>query len=150
MLDSYLNKLKIFNRIKSVFKWWKTSNFILSPCYLHINLHPMFTLRYRKSRDNLSSSDVTLSSRMYFWLNQWESMKTWGWRSTRGGLNPHLLTNQTLLLLCFMLLLLQTWIHWLRPTQICCYLLVVKEIRQKLLVIANAAPPERLQKWNVT
>ena len=24
----------------------------------------MFTLRYRKSRDNLSSSDVTLSSRM--------------------------------------------------------------------------------------
>ena len=31
---------------------------------------------------------------MYFWLNQWGSMKTWGLRSTRGGLNP--LTNQAL------------------------------------------------------
>ena len=42
----------------------KTSDFILSPCYLIGSLHPMFTLRYRKSRDNLSSSDVKLSSRM--------------------------------------------------------------------------------------
>ena len=64
MSYSYLKQLKIFKRIKSVFEWWKTSDFILSPCYLPINLHPMFTLRYRKSRDNLSSSDVKLSSRI--------------------------------------------------------------------------------------
>ena len=38
----------------------KTSDFILSPYYSPINLHPMFTLRYWKSRDNLSSSDVKL------------------------------------------------------------------------------------------
>ena len=31
-------------------------------------LHPMFTLRYRKSRDNLSSSDVLLSSRIMLGL----------------------------------------------------------------------------------
>ena len=64
MSYSYLKQLKNFKRIKSVFKWRKTSEFILSPCYLLINLHPMFILRYQKSRDNLSSSDVTLSSRM--------------------------------------------------------------------------------------
>ena len=63
MSYSYLKQLKNFKCIKSVFKWWKTSDFILSLCYSPINLHTMFTLRYRKSRDNLSSSDVKLFSR---------------------------------------------------------------------------------------
>ena len=64
MSYSYPKQLKKFKRIKSVIKWWKTSDFILSLCYSPINLHPMFTLRYRKSRDNLSSSDIKLSSRI--------------------------------------------------------------------------------------
>ena len=50
MSYSYLKQLKNFKLIKSLFKWWKTSDFILSPCYSPINLHPMFTLRYQKSR----------------------------------------------------------------------------------------------------
>ena len=52
----------------------KNIRFLLSPCYLLINLYPMFTLKYLKSRDNLSSSDVTLSSRIsskIYYLRVW-------------------------------------------------------------------------------
>ena len=35
--------------------------YTIAMLYMPIDLHPMFTLRYRKSRDNLSSSDVKLS-----------------------------------------------------------------------------------------
>ena len=66
MSYSYPKQLKKFWTQKSVFKWWKTSDFILSPCNLIRSLHPMFTLRYQKSRDNLSSSDVKLPSRIVF------------------------------------------------------------------------------------
>ena len=56
-------QLNKFKRLKSVFKWWKTSDFILSLCYLVGCLHPksivvymwIFDIWYRKSRDKLSS-----------------------------------------------------------------------------------------------
>ena len=35
----------------------------------------MFILRYRKSCDNLSSSDVTLSSRIVMIIDQWHSQE---------------------------------------------------------------------------
>ena len=53
-------------------RFYTIADFILSPCYLPINLHPMFTLRYRKSRDNLSSSDVKFSSRIHY-----DTVGTW-------------------------------------------------------------------------
>ena len=51
----YLEDLK---HIKSVFKWWKTSDYILSLCYSPIYLHPKIIIvhiLYRKSPDKLSS-----------------------------------------------------------------------------------------------
>ena len=47
------------------------TDFILSSCYLIGSLHPMFTLRYWKSRDNLSLNDVTLSSRIHHSSTNW-------------------------------------------------------------------------------
>ena len=51
---SYQKQLKKFKRIKSAFKWWNTSDYILSLCYLFICLHPteiVVYILYRKSRD---------------------------------------------------------------------------------------------------
>ena len=89
MSYSYPKQLKKFKRIKSVLKWWKTSDFILSPCYLIGSLHPMFTLRYRKSRDNLFSSDVKLSSRILFTHLHCLpfAIHTWLWGTMHGQIN---------------------------------------------------------------
>ena len=46
MSYSYQKQLKNFKRIKSAFKWWKTSDFILSLCYLVSCLHPKSIVVY--------------------------------------------------------------------------------------------------------
>ena len=58
MSYSYQKQFKNLKHIKSVFKWWKTSDYILSLCYFPISLHPtdiVVYISYRKSRDKLSS-----------------------------------------------------------------------------------------------
>ena len=45
----------------------KNLRFYTIACYLPINLHPMLTLRYRKSRDNLSLSDAFFENPIYCW-----------------------------------------------------------------------------------
>ena len=61
----YQKRIQIFKYIKSVFKWWKTSDYILSLCYLPISLHPsdiVVYVSYWKSRGEFSS-------RIHFWMN---------------------------------------------------------------------------------
>ena len=60
---SYQKQLKKFNCIKSAYKWWKTSDYILSLCNLSTCLHPteiVVYILYRKSRDKLSSRIAVL------------------------------------------------------------------------------------------